>query len=458
MSDRNRVVSRRFHGGSARPGARRHAHEWLHQSRVQRPLRVSGGRPTLRSPFRRRLWEGQRQGLRRDSIACSEPPRSRSPAPCWRSPPPRAASRRAPAVTPTRRRSCRPARAVYAQAAVQPTGDRREDALAAAGKLLRTDDPAGKLRAEIDKALAEEGDGFTWEKDFAPWLGEDAGMWATNLEADEPDFAVIVATKDAEAAKAALERFKQADEDTGPYTKQSHDGVDYEVDAEDTADRHRRRLPGHRHRGRLQAHGRHATRAATASPTPTATRTRSTTSRTTASATTSSTSGRSSTPRPRRIPEAAKQLEQFKSFLPVDKLGPITGSFQADGDGMSLDTVLTGLPEGPFRDLAALWSGGESELLGGAARRRVGRVRDAQARRVRQDAVRLVRRRDRRGGDHRAGPAGDRARPGAGRVLLGRRRRRVRARDHRRPTSTARSSSPPRTTRRRPPRSASSSG
>ena len=41
----------------------------------------------------------------------------------------------------------RPAPPLYAEAAVQPTGDRREDALAAAGKLLRTDDPAGKLRA-----------------------------------------------------------------------------------------------------------------------------------------------------------------------------------------------------------------------------------------------------------------------------------------------------------------------
>ena len=125
--------------------------------------------------------------------------------------------------------------AVYAEAAVQPTGDRRDDALAAAGKLLRTDDPAGKLRAEIDKALAEEGDGFTWEKDFAPWLGEDAGVWASNLAADEPDYAVIVATKDTDAAKAALQRFKDADEDTGPYTKKSHEGVDYEVDAENTA-------------------------------------------------------------------------------------------------------------------------------------------------------------------------------------------------------------------------------
>ena len=31
---------------------------------------------------------------------------------------------------------------------------------------------------------------------------------------------------------------------------------------------------------------------------------------------------------------------------------------------MALDTVLTGVPEGPFRNLAALWSGGGELLLG----------------------------------------------------------------------------------------------
>ena len=79
-------------------------------------------------------------------------------------------------------------------------------------------------------------------------------------------------------------------------------------------------------------------------------------------------------------PEAAQNFEQFKSILPLDKLGPITGAFTADGDGMALDTVVTGLPEGPIRNLAALWSGGERPD-GRAARRRLGRVRDAEARR-----------------------------------------------------------------------------
>jgi hypothetical protein len=250
---------------------------------------------------------------------------------------------------------------IYFEAAVQPTGDRREDALAAAGKIMRTDDPAAKLRELIDKALADEGSGLTWEKDFAPWLGEDAGVWASNLQAEQPSFAAIVATKDAEAAQAAIQKFKETDDST-TYTKRSHGGVDYEVDDEGTAvgmvddflvlatedafkqtvdlreggeqladaDRYKDAVGdiGEESLGHYYLDTRAIVDLALAED-----------------------------------PEAAAQLEQFKAFLPIDELGPITGSFQADGDGMSLDTVLTGVPEGPFRRLASLWAGGETELL-----------------------------------------------------------------------------------------------
>jgi hypothetical protein len=249
----------------------------------------------------------------------------------------------------------------YLEAAVQPQGERREDALAAAGKIMRTDDPAAKLRELIDKELAEEGDGLTWERDFASWLGEDAGVWATNLEAEEPSYAVIVATKDAEAAKAALAKFEKTSED-GPFTARSHDGIDYRVDAEGVAngivgdfaviatedafkrtadtrdgdslvddDRYENAV-GELEEERLGHYYLDVKPLLDAAV--------------------------------KKDPEAARNFEQFKSLFPFDKLGPITGAFTADGDGLALDTVVTGLPEGPFRNLAQLWSGGGTELLG----------------------------------------------------------------------------------------------
>jgi hypothetical protein len=249
---------------------------------------------------------------------------------------------------------------VYAQASVRPEGDRRDDALAAAGKLLRTDDPAGKLRELVDKALAGEGGGLTWEKDFAPWLGEEAGIWATNLEAEDESYAAIVQTTDAEAARAALERLKK--QDASSYTKRSHAGVDYEVNADgiagglvddflvigtedafkrtaDLADGGDTLADSDRYKGAVDdleddrlglffVDTKVLMDAALA-----------------------------------QDPESAAQLEQFKSFLPFDKLGPITGSFQANGEGMAVDTVMSGLPEGPFRQLAEIASGGKTELM-----------------------------------------------------------------------------------------------
>jgi Protein of unknown function (DUF3352) len=248
----------------------------------------------------------------------------------------------------------------YLEAAVQPQGELREDALAAAGKILRTDDPAGKLRELIDEGLAEEGDGFTWERDFAPWLGEDAGVWATNLEAPAPSYAVIVATKDAEAAKAALARFQKASED-GPYTARSHDGVEYKVDADGVAngvvddfvviateDAFKRTVDT-RGDDSLVDDGRYGDAIGEleeerlghyyldVKPLLDAAL--------------------------KQDPEAARNFRRFQALFPVDELGPIAGAFTADGDGMTLDTVVTGVPEGPFRELAQLWTGGETDLM-----------------------------------------------------------------------------------------------
>lgn len=252
--------------------------------------------------------------------------------------------------------------ALYVQAAIRPEGDRRTDALAAVGKLLRTDDPAARLRELFDEQLAQEGDGLTWERDFAPWVGEEGAVWAADLAADEPTGAVIVATRDAEAARAALEKFSRIGDRS--VEERSHAGADYRVDAdgevfgmvgdfvvggsevafkraaelEDGGDN----LAGSdRYEDAVDdleddrlGHYYLDLRSVVAAA-------------------------------KREDPETAAQLEQVESFVALDELGPATGSFQADGNGMALDTLLTGLPDGPLRDLARLSAGGETALLAG---------------------------------------------------------------------------------------------
>ena len=250
--------------------------------------------------------------------------------------------------------------AFYLEAAVQPEGDRREDALAAAGKIMRTDDPAAKLRELIDKGLAEEGDGLTWERDFASWVGEDAGVWATDFQREEPSFAVIVAAEDTNAAKAALARFEKTSDST--YTARSYDGISYKVDEDGVAhgliedfavlgdETAFKRTADARDGDKLADSDRYKDAIdeldddrlghyyVDLKPVIDAAL--------------------------KADPDAAQGFQQFKSLLRLDKFGPITGAFTADGDGLALDTVLTGVPEGPFRDIAELSSGGASDLMG----------------------------------------------------------------------------------------------
>ena len=67
----------------------------------------------------------------------------------------------------------------YAEAVVRPEGSQRDDALDAAGKVLRTDDPEARIRELLRDAL--DVDDFDYESELQPWLGERAGLWG------EPD-------------------------------------------------------------------------------------------------------------------------------------------------------------------------------------------------------------------------------------------------------------------------------
>jgi hypothetical protein len=123
--------------------------------------------------------------------------------------------------------------AVYVEALVRPEGRRREDALAAASKVLRTDDPRRRLGELAERALDDDHDGsFIFDRDVEPWLGDRVGVWSTAVS-DASEFVIVAAARDADKAREALE--DAAERSDSGYDGRSYEGVDYQVNDEGTA-------------------------------------------------------------------------------------------------------------------------------------------------------------------------------------------------------------------------------
>jgi len=124
---------------------------------------------------------------------------------------------------------------LYFEAQVRPKGDRKEEALAAAGKLLRTPDPEQRLKELLERKAKESGEDFDYDRDIKPWLGERAGVYAADLAADEPNGLVIAATTDEDKARDAVEAAITRSRSRGKLTTREYEGVEYQVDGERTA-------------------------------------------------------------------------------------------------------------------------------------------------------------------------------------------------------------------------------
>ena len=251
--------------------------------------------------------------------------------------------------------------AVFVDATVRPEGSLREGALAAAGKVLRTSDPQGKIDDLVAQLFAEsEQPKLEYARDVKPWLGEKVALWVATTN-DSEDFrgAVVAASTDEEAAQAAIDRAVKGSEK--PFAKRSYKDFDYQASEKSAVgvvddfvvagtepefkrtvdaiegdglaeeDRYRRATDG-------LADDRLGTfyfdvktlldQAA------------------------------------RQDPEAAQHLEQAKRLFPFDKVGPVAGEFLADGERLAVNAAAE-VPEGSAAgSLGAITSGGTTPLLG----------------------------------------------------------------------------------------------
>jgi hypothetical protein len=220
----------------------------------------------------------------------------------------------------------------YLELSVRPEGDLREDALAAAGKVLGTPDPQGRIRELVDQAFAiGDGPELSYDRDIEPWLGERAALWLTAGEGSEPTGAALLAATDTEQAQESLDAaFERSNEETTPRT---YGDVDYVVSGDGDAagvvgdfvaigdeaalKRTIDSLEGDsigendRYRDSVDSLDEHRLAHFYADVEALA--------------------------RLGSQGEAEEQLRQFERIVPLDRLGPVTGAFFADGERLAVD-------------------------------------------------------------------------------------------------------------------------
>jgi Protein of unknown function (DUF3352) len=130
--------------------------------------------------------------------------------------------------------SIAPAKApVFIGFTVRPEGETKENIEALAQKIAGVD--LGELIVtELENDAAEEGEGFDFEKEIEPWLGEEGGIFLQDYEDEDfESFGAAVQTSDEDAARDFISEKNAADEDE-PTEDGSYDGVDFEVDGDGT--------------------------------------------------------------------------------------------------------------------------------------------------------------------------------------------------------------------------------
>jgi hypothetical protein len=244
---------------------------------------------------------------------------------------------------------------IYFEGVVRPEGDARDNALAAAGKLLGTTTPEQTLRDLFNQNAKDAQDKpLNWDRDVSPWLGERAGGWVSASSKKE-GFAFAIAMKDEDKAKDFLKR------SAGTDRKGSHKGVDYTVDSSGNAqgisgdfvivgtEREIKRTIDAQKGDSLGESKRYKDAV-----------------------------GKLDKDRLgtffvdlkplidvalRAHPSDRQQYKQFARIFPIDELGPIAAAFQANGQRMKVDSHISGQGAETLTRFGLLSGAGSTKLL-----------------------------------------------------------------------------------------------
>ena len=121
---------------------------------------------------------------------------------------------------------------MYGEATLDPEGDQKEAIDSILAKFPGGGQAGDKLKELIEKGLRESDAPINYEDDIEPWLGDEAGFFASSVgSGNEPSAGVgLIATDDEDQALEALEKSAE-----GKVTRKTYKDVEYLMDeADDT--------------------------------------------------------------------------------------------------------------------------------------------------------------------------------------------------------------------------------
>jgi len=121
---------------------------------------------------------------------------------------------------------------VYIEASLQPEAEVADNLDALASKLAGIDDLGGLIVEQIEQSALDSGEDFDYEKEVAPWLGENAGIALQEYDGEDFNgYTVAIQTTDSGAAQEFIDK-QMADEVA---EEGSYEGTDFKLEEDDTA-------------------------------------------------------------------------------------------------------------------------------------------------------------------------------------------------------------------------------
>ena len=123
---------------------------------------------------------------------------------------------------------------VFIDFTLQPEGETKQNIEALAQKIAGVDDLGGLIVEELENSASEDGEEFDFEKEVEPWLGEKAGLFLQDYEAEDFEGygAAIQTTNEDEARGFVDKQIESEDESIGD---RSYEGVNFKVQDDETS-------------------------------------------------------------------------------------------------------------------------------------------------------------------------------------------------------------------------------